>query len=103
VDRSNRRRASPRNESCARSHIQTGANRRELPQTGAVDSWGGTLSTAGGLVIFGDDSGALMAADAASGKALWSFQTSQIWKAFADDPSNEGSPLRPRLGFYSAV
>ena len=61
--------------------IQTGRIAWELPQTGAVDSWGGTLSTAGGLVIFGEDSGALMAADAASGKPLWSFQTSQLWKA----------------------
>jgi alcohol dehydrogenase (cytochrome c) len=61
--------------------IQTGRIAWELPQTGGVDSWGGTLSTAGGLVIFGDDSGALMAADAANGKPLWSFQTNQIWKA----------------------
>jgi alcohol dehydrogenase (cytochrome c) len=61
--------------------IQTGRIVWELPQTGAVDSWGGTLSTAGGLVIFGEDSGSLMAADAATGKPLWSFQTSQLWKA----------------------
>jgi alcohol dehydrogenase (cytochrome c) len=61
--------------------IQTGRAVWELPQTGAVDSWGGVLSTAGGLVIFGEDSGALMAADAATGKPLWSFQTSQLWKA----------------------
>jgi alcohol dehydrogenase (cytochrome c) len=32
-------------------------------------------------VIFGEDSGALVAADAASGRVLWSFQTSQLWKA----------------------
>jgi alcohol dehydrogenase (cytochrome c) len=61
--------------------IQTGRTVWELPQTGAVDSWGGTLSTAGGVVFFGEDSGALMAADAAKGKALWSFQTNQLWKA----------------------
>jgi alcohol dehydrogenase (cytochrome c) len=61
--------------------IQTGRIVWELPQTGAVDSWGGALSTAGGLVIFGEDSGALMAADARTGKPLWSFQTSQLWKA----------------------
>ena len=61
--------------------IQTGRIAWELPQTGAVDSWGGTLSTAGGLVIFGEDSGALMAADARNGTPLWSFQTSQLWKA----------------------
>jgi alcohol dehydrogenase (cytochrome c) len=61
--------------------IQTGASVWELPQTGSVDSWGGTLSTAGGIVIFGEDSGSIMAADAKSGAPLWSFQTSQIWKA----------------------
>jgi alcohol dehydrogenase (cytochrome c) len=61
--------------------IQTGKPVWELPQTGAVDSWGGVLSTAGGLVIFGEDSGALMAADAATGKPLWSFQTNALWKA----------------------
>ena len=61
--------------------VQTGRIVWELPQTGAVDSWGGTLSTAGGIVIFGEDSGSLMAADAANGKPLWSFQTSQLWKA----------------------
>ena len=61
--------------------IQTGKAVWELPQTGAVNSWGGALSTAGGVVIFGEDSGALMAADASTGKPLWSFQTSQLWKA----------------------
>ena len=61
--------------------IKSGKAVWELPQTGAVNSWGGTLSTAGGVVFFGEDSGALMAADATTGKALWSFQTSQLWKA----------------------
>ena len=61
--------------------IRTGKAVWELPQAGAVNSWGGALSTAGGVVIFGEDSGALMAADAATGKALWSFQTSALWKS----------------------
>ncbi|HSU88747.1 MAG TPA: PQQ-binding-like beta-propeller repeat protein [Terriglobia bacterium] len=61
--------------------IRTGKPAWELPQLGAVNSWGGSLSTAGGVVIFGEDSGALMAADAMNGKPLWSFQTSQLWKA----------------------
>ncbi len=61
--------------------VQTGRAVWELPQQGAVNSWGGVLSTAGGVVIFGEDSGALMAADASTGKPLWSFQTSQVWKA----------------------
>ena len=44
-------------------------------------SWGGTLTTASGLVIFGEEGGALMAADAVTGAPLWSFQTNQTWKA----------------------
>jgi alcohol dehydrogenase (cytochrome c) len=61
--------------------VQTGAVTWELPQSGAVDSWGGVLSTAGGVVFFCDDSGAFAAADARTGKALWRFQTSQVWKS----------------------
>jgi alcohol dehydrogenase (cytochrome c) len=61
--------------------IETGRIAWELPQTGPANSWGGTLATAGGLVFFGEDSGALMAVDASTGKPLWQFQTNQIWKA----------------------
>jgi alcohol dehydrogenase (cytochrome c) len=34
-----------------------------------------------GLVIFGEESGSLVAADASTGKPLWSFQTNANWKA----------------------
>ena len=61
--------------------IQTGKIAWELPQVGPDTSWGGVLSTAGGIVIFGEDSGSLMAADATNGKPLWSFQANQNWKA----------------------
>jgi alcohol dehydrogenase (cytochrome c) len=61
--------------------IQTGKIAWELPQPGPGNSWGGTLSTAGGIVIFCDESGALSAADAVDGKPLWSFQANQLWKA----------------------
>jgi alcohol dehydrogenase (cytochrome c) len=61
--------------------IKTGTIAWELPQIGPANSWGGTLSTAGGLVFFGEDTGALMAVDAASGAPLWHFQTSSTWKA----------------------
>ncbi len=47
------------------------------PQVGSGDSWAGTLTTAGGLVFFGDDADAFEAADARSGKALWHFNTGQ--------------------------
>ncbi len=53
--------------------IETGRTVWEIPQEGAADSWTGTLTTAGGIVIYGDDGGALGAADAATGKKLWSF------------------------------
>ena len=61
--------------------MQTGAIAWELPQIGRGTSWGGTLATAGGLVFFGDDSGALVAVDAATGARLWQFQTNVQWKA----------------------
>jgi alcohol dehydrogenase (cytochrome c) len=61
--------------------IETGESKWELPEIGYGFSWGGTLSTAGGIVIFGEDSGALVAADAKSGKPLWSFQTNALWKS----------------------
>jgi alcohol dehydrogenase (cytochrome c) len=61
--------------------FRTGAVAWELPQPGPAISWGGTLSTSTGLVIFGDETGALVAADAATGKRLWHFQTNQTWKA----------------------
>jgi alcohol dehydrogenase (cytochrome c) len=35
------------------------------------------LSTAGGVVFYGADDGSFAAADAKTGKPLWSFQTSQ--------------------------
>jgi alcohol dehydrogenase (cytochrome c) len=61
--------------------IQTGDVKWELVQPGPAVSWGGTLATSTGLVIFGEENGALMAADAATGKVLWSFETNQLWKA----------------------
>jgi alcohol dehydrogenase (cytochrome c) len=61
--------------------IRTGAISWELPQPGPAHSWGGTLATASGLVIVGEDGGGLMAVDAASGKPLWIFHTNQTWKA----------------------
>jgi alcohol dehydrogenase (cytochrome c) len=62
--------------------IRTGEIKWELPQiTGTTTASAGTLSTASGLVFFGENSGAFMAADAASGKALWQFPTNQTWKA----------------------
>ncbi len=61
--------------------IHTGKIVWQIPQPGPAESWGGTLTTATGLVAFGAEGGALMVADAVSGKLLWSFETNQLWKA----------------------
>ncbi len=47
------------------------------PQVGQGNSWAGTLTTAGAVVFFGDDTGSLEAVDAASGHPLWHFNTGQ--------------------------
>jgi alcohol dehydrogenase (cytochrome c) len=51
------------------------------PQVGPGESWGGTMTTAGGLVFFGDDTGEFEAVDAQTGRALWHFNTGQIMHA----------------------
>ncbi|MDQ6675970.1 MAG: PQQ-binding-like beta-propeller repeat protein [Acidobacteriota bacterium] len=53
----------------------------EYPQIGPGASWGGLLSTGGGIVFFCDDSGAFAAVDAKSGTPLWHFNASQSWHA----------------------
>lgn len=50
-------------------------------QSGQGNSWGGTLTTAGGLVFFADDADSLEAVDAATGQALWHFNTGQSFSA----------------------
>lgn len=51
------------------------------PQAGQGNSWGGTLTTASGLVFFGDDGGSLEAVDAKAGHPLWHFNTGQSFSA----------------------
>jgi alcohol dehydrogenase (cytochrome c) len=51
------------------------------PQVGSAKSWGGTLTTAGGLLFFGDDSESFEAVDASTGRALWHFNTGQTMRA----------------------
>jgi alcohol dehydrogenase (cytochrome c) len=46
-------------------------------QSGLGRSSGGTMTTSGDLVFFGDDSQSFEAVDAASGKPLWHFNTGQ--------------------------
>jgi len=61
--------------------LQTGKIAWEVPQVGPGHSAGGVLSTAGGVVFFGDDNGALAAVDAKTGDALWHFHTNEPWRA----------------------
>ena len=62
--------------------IHTGKPVWELPQVGSLgESFGGVISTATGVVLFGADNGAVEAADATTGKLLWSFQTNALLKA----------------------
>jgi len=51
------------------------------PQVGRGDSFGGTLTTAGGLVFFGDDAESFEAVDARSGRPLWHFNTARKFVA----------------------
>ncbi len=53
----------------------------QYPQVGRGNSWGGTLTTAGGLVFFCDDANSLEAVDAENGHALWYFNTGQSFFA----------------------
>ncbi len=51
------------------------------PQVGRTHSSGGTMTTAGGLVFFGDDAQSFEAVDAQTGKPLWHFNTGQDFSA----------------------
>jgi alcohol dehydrogenase (cytochrome c) len=62
--------------------IQTGKIAWELPIVW-TRAWGGLMSTAGNLVFYGDESGALGVVDARTGKPLWHFHTNQPWRASA--------------------
>lgn len=57
--------------------IQTGEPVWQLPEIGNAESWGGVLSTAGGVVFYGADDDAFSAADAKTGKLLWRFPTNE--------------------------
>ncbi|MBY0505239.1 MAG: PQQ-binding-like beta-propeller repeat protein [Bryobacteraceae bacterium] len=62
--------------------IETGRIVWEVPQTGAPEAnYSGVLSTAGGLLFYGESGGTFAAADARTGKTLWHFNTGQVWKA----------------------
>ena len=63
-------------------NIHTGEIVWEVPEvSGTTTASAGALSTASGLVFFGENSGAFMAADAANGKVLWQFPANYTWKS----------------------
>ncbi len=62
--------------------IQTGRIAWEIPHLSGGVLASGVMSTAGGLVFFGDSAGgAFVAADARTGALLWRFNTNLGWKA----------------------
>jgi alcohol dehydrogenase (cytochrome c) len=60
--------------------IQTGRTAWEIQAGGGILG-SGLMVTAGGLVFYGDGHGAFVAADSATGKPLWHFNTGERWKA----------------------
>jgi alcohol dehydrogenase (cytochrome c) len=48
------------------------------PQFGSNKGWGGVMSTATGLVVFGDDALNFVVADGRTGKPLWHFHVGQL-------------------------
>lgn len=62
-------------------NLDTGSFAWKYPQAGRGHSSGGTMTTAGGLLFFGDDSGSFEAVDAQAGKPLWHFNTGQDMSA----------------------
>ena len=62
--------------------IETGKIVWEIQQLGPPEAnYSGVLSTAGGLVFYGETGGGFAAVDAKTGNTLWHFETNQEWKA----------------------
>jgi alcohol dehydrogenase (cytochrome c) len=57
--------------------VPTGRLVWRYPQVGDTNSWAGTITTAAGLVFFGDDAGEFEAVDARTGAPLWHLNTGQ--------------------------
>jgi alcohol dehydrogenase (cytochrome c) len=61
--------------------VETGKVVWDYPQTEGGRSSSGTMSTDGGLVFFGDDTGMFTALDGRSGKPLWHFPVNDVFWA----------------------
>jgi alcohol dehydrogenase (cytochrome c) len=55
----------------------TGKRVWQYPMTGPTTMWAGTVSTAGGVVFFGDDDNHIVGVDAKNGQHLWHFNLGQ--------------------------
>ena len=75
------RRPNPRSACCAPSTSRPARWRGSCRSSATWTRGAACSATAGDVVFFCDDSGAFAAADAKTGKRLWSFQTSQVWKS----------------------
>jgi PQQ-dependent dehydrogenase (methanol/ethanol family) len=61
--------------------VEGGGIAWEVPLLGnPEENYSGVLATAGGLVFFGETTGAFAAVDARTGKHLWRFDGNQVWK-----------------------
>ncbi len=61
--------------------VSSGTFAWKYPQIGSGHSMSGTMTTAGGLLFFGDDAQSFEALDALNGKPLWHFNTGQDMSA----------------------
>jgi PQQ-dependent dehydrogenase (methanol/ethanol family) len=63
-------------------NIETGKVVWQIDLPGPVQSnYSGVLTTAGGLLFFGESSGGFAAVDASTGKYVWHFETNHVFKA----------------------
>ncbi len=77
-----RRSAADGNEKLLKAvDVRTGKVAFEIGGIGGGILGSGLLATRGGLLFYGDGRGAFVAADAATGKLLWHFNTGQMWRA----------------------
>ena len=61
--------------------VSSGTSAWKYPQIGSGHSMSGTMTTAGGLLFFGDDAQSFEAVGAQNGKPLWHFNTGQDMSA----------------------
>ena len=74
--------------------IRTGKTVWEIPQQGPQEAnYSGVLSTAGGLVFYGETGGGFAAVDAKTGKTLWTFHGKPGLEGLPDDLHVEWTPV----------